>query len=286
MTDSPYIFDVTSENFEETVILGSAKHLVLVDFWADWCAPCKMLLPVLAKLTEEFNGQFILAKVNSDQQQALAQQYAVRSLPTVKFFKNGSIVGEFMGAQSEGQIRTLLDQHIIRESDHLLQQAMTLQNQGKLDAAISLLEQANDADPGQAVIVAELVNILLQQGDIEKAEALIQSLPSSEKDKPEIASLLAQLEFTLKAENLPDDSELEKMIEKDENNLQARLQYATLNINRGDYESAMEQLLKIMQRDRSFEDDIGRKTLLKVFDMLGDDPVASQYRRKMFNLLY
>ncbi|HID82724.1 MAG TPA: thioredoxin [Chromatiales bacterium] len=286
MADSPFIVEVTAENFEEVVIQGSAEHLVLVDFWADWCAPCKMLLPVLSKLADEFNGQFVLAKVNSDQQQSLAQQYAVRSLPTVKFFKNGEIVDEFMGAQSEGQIRAMLDQHIIRESDHLHQQAMALQSEGKTDEAISLLEQANEIDPGRTVIIADLAGLLLQQGDLEKAETLIQSLPDSEKEKPEIASLLANLEFAQAADKLPDVSELEKTMAGDENNLQARYQYAMLKINAGDYETGMQQLLEIMKRDRKFEDDLGRKTLLKVFDMLGDDPVAAKYRRQMFNLLY
>lgn len=286
MADSPFITDVTAENFEAVVIQGSAEHLVLVDFWADWCAPCKMLLPILSKLADESNGQFVLAKVNSDQQQTLVQQYAVRSLPTVKFFKDGVIVDEFMGAQSEGQIRTMLDQHIIRESDYLHQQAMALQSEEKIDDAISLLEQANEADPGRIVIIADLANLLLHKREIIQAETLIKSLPASEQEKPEIASLLANMEFSQAAENLPDVSELEKIITADENNLQARYQYATLKINAGDYESGLQQLLEIMKRDRKFEDDLGRKTLLKVFDMLGDDPVAAKYRRQMFNLLY
>ncbi len=286
MADSPYIFDVTPENFEQIVIQGSEQQLVLVDFWADWCAPCKMLLPILSKLADEFQGQFILAKVNTDQQQALAQQFGVRSLPTVKFFKQGKIVDEFMGAQSESQIRTMLDQHIVRESDRMLQQARSFLDQGKTEEAKTLLQQANETDPGRTPVIAELAGLLLKQGDTSAARALIDTLPTSEQTVPEIAALLASIEFAQEAGSLPDEQELEKMIAEDENNLEARYQYAMLKINAGDYETGMEQLLEIMQRDRQFKDDIGRKTLLKVFDMLGENPVAAKYRRKMFNLLY
>ena len=265
---------------------GSAERLVLVDFWADWCAPCKMLLPVLTKLADEMQGPFILAKLNTDQQQALAQEYGVRSLPTVKFFSNGVVVDEFMGAQSESHIRQMLDQYIVRASDHLLAQAMQLKTEGNLEAALALLKQANGDDPGRTKIIVALAGLLAETKDFAGAETLLDSLPGSEKGQPEVAALMAKLEFARQSENQPETDSLLQAIDQDENNLEARFQLASQAINAGEYQTGLDQLLEIMKRDRSYQDDIGRKTLLKVFDMLGDNPLAADYRRKMFNLLY
>lgn len=286
MANSPHIVDVTSENFSQVVLQGSVERLVLVDFWADWCAPCKMLLPVLAKLADELQGQFILAKLNTDQQQALAQEYGVRSLPTVKFFSNGVVVDEFMGAQSESHIRQMLDQHIVRPSDHLLAQAMQLQGEANHEAALALLKQANEDDPGRTKIIVALAGLLAETKDLAGAETLLDSLTGSVKGQPEVAALMAKLEFARQSENQPEAGSLLQAIEQDENNLEARFQLASQAINVGDYQTGLDQLLEIMKRDRSYQDDVGRKTLLKVFDMLGDNPLAADYRRKMFNLLY
>jgi len=286
MANSPYVVEVTDENFDQVVLQGSSERLVLVDFWADWCAPCKMLLPLLNKLAEEMNGQFVLAKLNTDQHQALAQEYGVRSLPTVKFFKDGVVVDEFMGVQPEPQIRSMLDLHIVRASDQLLQQAMLLKTQGNPESALAVLQQANSDDPGRTKIIITLAELHIDRGDLDDAESLLETLPKSEKETHEVSVLMAKLEFARNAENQPDSEALLSTIQADENNLEARLQLASQAIHGQDYQTGLEQLLEIMKRDRSFGDDIGRKTLLKVFDILGDNPLAADYRRKMFNLLY
>ena len=284
MADSPYIFEVTADNFSQVVLQGSQQTPVLVDFWADWCQPCRMLMPVLGKLAEEYKGQFILAKVNSDENQALAQQYGVRSLPTVKLFKQGQPVDEFMGALPEGQVREFLDRHIERESDKLLDQAMAMLAAGDQETALTLLRKANDMDPGRARLAVPLARLLIDKGDAGEAEALLKALPADERDSADAAALLAQLEFSQQASGLPDRETLEQQAEAGD--LKARLQLANKLVAEGEYEAAMNHLLTIMQKDRGFEDDIGRKTLLKIFDMLGDDPLVEQYRRKMFNYLY
>ncbi len=284
MADSPYIFEVTADNFSQVVLQGSQQTPVLVDFWADWCQPCRMLMPVLGKLAEEYKGQFILAKVNSDENQALAQQYGVRSLPTVKLFKQGQPVDEFMGALPEGQVREFLDRHIERESDKLLDQAMAMLAAGDQETALTLLRKANDMDPGRARLAVPLARLLIDKGDAGEAEALLKALPVDERDSADAAALLAQLEFSQQASGLPDRETLEQQAEAGD--LKARLQLANKLVAEGEYEAAMNHLLTIMQKDRGFEDDIGRKTLLKIFDMLGDDPLVEQYRRKMFNYLY
>ncbi len=286
MADSPFIINVTSENFHDIVIQGSMDHLVLVDFWADWCAPCKMLLPVLSQLAEEYGGSFILAKVNSDEQQELALQYGVRSLPTVKFFKQGQIIDEFMGAQAEPQIRELLEQHIERESDHLHRQAMLLLDQGNITEAIDVLEQANETDPGRVIIIADLARLYLQQEQAEQAHTLLNTLSPADRERPEISSLLTTIELAQEVDKLPSEETLLQEIESDSANLEARYQLATLKISEGEYEAGIQQLLEIMKRDQRFNDGAAQEMLLKTFDMLGNSPLVAQYRRKMFTILH
>jgi len=259
---------------------------VLVDFWADWCAPCRSLMPVLQKLAEEYNGQFILAKVNSDENQGLAQQYGVRSLPTVKLFKDGAAVDEFMGALPESHVREFLDRHIERESDRMLAAAETALAAGDETRALELLQQARAVDPHRPEVIVALARLQARQGDPEAAESLLRSLPASDRESPEVAAMLAELEFARAAGDGEPVEALEKRLADDPDDSEARFRLAQKLLAGQRYEAAMQELLTLMQKDREFQDDAARKTLLKVFDMLGDDPLVAEYRRKMFNLLY
>ena len=177
MAETPHIVTVTEENFAFAVLEQSAEVPVLVDFWADWCAPCRMLSPILDKLAAELKGKLVVAKVNSDQQQQLAMQYGVRSLPTVKLFRDGRIVDEFMGALPEGQIRSFLDRHMPRESDALVARAQTLIEQGDVDAAGRLLDQAQADDPGNPRVSLALAAFKLSRGAFDEAAAAVEALP-------------------------------------------------------------------------------------------------------------
>ncbi len=286
MADSPFIKVVNAENFNQVVIEGSRQQPVLVDFWADWCAPCRALMPVLSKLAEEYGGQFILAKVNSDENQGLAQQFGVRSLPTVKLFKDGMPVDEFMGALPESQVREFLDRHIERESDRLLVAAEEALAAGDEDQAMALLQQAREVDPRRPEVITALARLLAARGDAEQAEQLLNALPAADRDSPEVAALLAELEFARAAGDGESVAELTQRLEADPDDSETRFRLAQKLLAEKQYEAAMQQLLTLMQKDREFNDDAARKTLLKVFDMLGDDPLVARYRRKMFNLLY
>lgn len=286
MSDSPFIFDVTVENFAEVVLQGSMERPVLVDFWADWCNPCKMLMPILSKLADEYAGQFILAKVNSDEQQALAQQFGVRSLPTVKLFSQGQPVDEFMGAIPEGQIRDFIGKHLVRPSDQYLANAAILLEQGNPTEAIQHLAEAIKVDPQRPEPRIELAKVYVEMGHNDEAEEVLKTLSKEDQDREEVVALLSRIQFTKEAGDLPDEASLLASIETDENDLEARYQLATLKMAQNDYETAMEQLLTIMQKDRTFKDDVGRTTLLKIFDMLGQDQRVKRYRSKMFALLH
>ncbi|MGV6857616.1 MAG: thioredoxin [bacterium] len=286
MSASPYIVEVTAANFDDVVIQGSAERPVLVDFWADWCNPCKMLMPVLSKLAEEYAGGFVLAKVNSDDNQELAQQHGVRSLPTVKLFRHGKAVDEFMGAIPEPQIRDFLAPHIAQPSDVFIATAQESLQHGNTEEALKALEQGHTEAPQRSEITLMLAKLLAQTGEADRAEELLASLPANERDSQEVVVLRSGLQFARESVDLPNLSTLKEKVEAHPDDLEARYQLAVKSLGEGQYADAMEALLAIMLKDQEFRDDIGRTTLLKVFDMLGDDPLVTQYRRRMFNALH
>jgi len=288
MSDSPYIHDnVTAENFHDLVIENSFKQPVLVDFWAAWCNPCQMLMPVLAKLADEYKGAFILAKVNSDEQGELAAQAGVRSLPSVKLIINGQIVDEFMGALPESEVRKFLDKHIESESDKILQTAMIAYSEGRQEEALGMLNAALADDPQNAELKINVAKLVANQGDNDSAQALLDSLSMTDKELPAAKELAAQLRLASQIKDAGDPAELEQRLQQNPDDLDALYKLSNIYIATSNHEAAFESLLRIMQKDRSFNDDAGRKGLLDLFDILGaDNPLVSKYRRKMFTLLH
>jgi putative thioredoxin len=283
--NSPYIIDVNSDNFQQAVVENSYNVPVMVDFWAPWCNPCKMLMPVVTRLAEEFEGKFILAKVNVDDNQQLAAQFNARSVPTVKIFRNGAVVDEFMGAQPEGNVRKVLDNHIERASDKLRMQAGELIRQGALDDAITLLQQANQEDPENSRVRLDLITALFLKGDYENVEQAIQALPAAERESGEIQGLQTRLLFAKAAANAQEPEALRSAIEADANNSEARYQLAARLIINGEIEAGLQELLLLMMRDRAYGDDAARKGMLTLLDSIGDHAVSGKWRRKMASAL-
>ena len=156
MADSPFIYEIDETNYEQIVIQGSHQVPVLVDFWASWCQPCQMLMPVLAKMADEFQGRFILAKINTEEQQALAGQFGIRSIPTVKLFLQGAEIDEFAGALPETEIRAFLDRHLPRESDGAVAAAEQLCAAGDVQGALDALAPAQATDPDNPRVLTVL----------------------------------------------------------------------------------------------------------------------------------
>lgn len=288
MSDSPYIFEVTQDNFAEVVIANSRRVPVLVDFWADWCAPCRALTPVLEKIVAEYQGRLLLAKINTDEQQTVAAQFGIRSLPSVKLVKDGAIIDEFTGAQPEGAIRQLLERHITPESpvEDVQQRASELLDAGDVQSALALLDEAIQADPADAALKMILARACMQNGEAERAEIILGDLDDDTRATPAAQAVLAQLNFARIAQAEPDSAGLGRRIADNPGDLQARYHLSAHQIVNGEFEAALEQLLAIMQRDRKFEDDAGRKGMISVFDILGGSgELVSRYRTKLANAL-
>lgn len=282
MANSAHSADVTQQSFDSLVLARSREVPVLVDFWAAWCAPCQSLMPVLTKLADEYGGKFFLAKINSDSEQALAARYGVKSLPTVKLFKNGQPVEEFMGAQPEKTIRALLDRHIPRASDTLVDSALLASRSGKIDEALAILDKALTQDPTSDRIKLERARLFAHLGRVEDAEQALSALSVEGKHGSDAATIRAQLEFTRVAKKARPQDELRKSIASNNRDSAARFELAAHLVLRQQYEAALDLLLEIVHTDRKFNDDAARKAMLSVFTLLGGNgEVVAQYRRKL-----
>lgn len=289
MSESPFIHEVTLENFMQVVIEGSKNVPVLVDFWADWCQPCQALMPVLAKLAEEYQGKFILAKVDTDANQEIGKQLGIRSLPTVKLFINGQPVDEFIGAQPESAVREFLGKHIAttsNEADSLQDKAMALFDAGDTEGANTLINDALEKDPKNSEAWLALAQLALASGEYDKVNIALDKLPEDERKKPEATRIAGALKFSQIADQSIDLKTLAKQAEDNSINSQDRYQFAIHSLLQGGAEQALQQLLLLLQKDPQWNDGEARKSLISVFDVLGTDPLVSQYRRKMFNLLH
>ncbi len=287
MADSSFIYDVTAENFQQVVLQTSMSRPVLVDFWAEWCNPCKALMPTLAKLADEYQGKFILAKINTEEQKQLATHFGIRSIPCVKLFLEGKLVDEFMGALPEAEIRSFIDKYIPRESDGLLAQAEQLLLQGDAEGAGALIRQAAQMDPGSPRVMLANARYLASIGRLKEAEQQLNALPDEEKNKPEVSAMLARLQFDRSSADTPAPEILEERLKANPSDSEALHQLASHKIMQNDLEGALELLLNLMQKDREYGDDAARKDMLRIFEMLGGQgELVKRYRKRMFNLLH
>jgi len=281
------ITDVTNETFQALVVERSREVPVLVDFWADWCGPCQMLLPVLKKLVDEYDGKFVLAKVNTDEQRELAKAHGIRSLPTLHVYKQGELAEEVLAAQSEATLHIILDRHIERESDRIRARAKDAYRQGQHDAALALLEDAHQNEPDNHQLTLDYAELCLREAQLEKAASLLAALPRDVRDATEAMRLRALLDFALAIKDAPTIEALEATVSREPDNLEARYQLGAWQVLNDRFEQALETFMQLLQRDRSFRDDAGRRGLLAIFELLDNKgDLVTRYRRKLFNLLH
>jgi putative thioredoxin len=286
MNELQNIIDVTLDTFAAQVLERSREVPVLVDYWAAWCGPCQMQMPVLKKLVEDYAGKFALAKVNTDEQRELALQHNIRSLPTLRLYRNGEMVEEILAAQTESTLRVLLDRYIERESDKQLNQARRLFEQGQHAQALEQLATLHAQEPDNHQVTLDYAELSLAVGKTEQAEQLLGELPFVVRSEAEAMRLRALLDFTQAAGDTEDLATLEQAVaaRPDDSALRYRLGAACVLADRLD--AALEHFLYLLQHDRGFQDDAGRKAMLAVFALLGNEgELVSTYRRRMSTAL-
>lgn len=280
------ILDVTQESFQQAVLDESHQRPVVVDFWAAWCGPCQQLMPLLQQLAAQYAGKFRLAKVNSDEQQTLAQQYGVRSLPTVMIFRHGKPVDQFMGVQPEPNIRAMIDRYLEKPSDKIIEQAREQAKGGDMDGALATLKAAIEEDPDNGDLRIELARALAQSGDADGAEAELNKLPMDQHEQDAVKELRARLVFAKTATGI-DPQAVAKELQGNDPRPEALEQMAAYAMLSGRAEEALGLYLQLMKQFRSYNDNAGQKGLIAAFEVLGNDhPLVGQYRRQMASLLY
>jgi putative thioredoxin len=281
-----HIAVVTMANARDVLIEQSFQRPVVVDFWAEWCAPCKTLMPLLEKLANEYGGQFLLAKVNCDELQQIAAQFGVRSLPTVMILRDGQPVDGFVGGQTESVVRQFLEKHLPKPWDVLLQQAQQLQAAGDAAGALPLLRQACELSRQRPDIAIALAQALIQLGRLDEAQATLDAIKLAHRDK-HWQQALAHIELKREAAKTPEVRALEAALAADPDNLETAYQLALQHSQNQNYRDALELLIGVLRSQRDFHDGAAKRTLLDIIAVLGKgDPLAAEYQRKLFSLLY
>lgn len=284
MSELPHVFDATTETFEAEVLRKSLEVPVLVDFWATWCGPCKTLGPILEKLAGEYNGAFVLAKVDVDKEQQIAAAFQIRSVPTVFLVKGGQLVDGFPGALPEGQLREFLASHGVVPAEG----ALPDEEPAPLDpqAQVAALREAISAEPDKDELKLDLVLALLKTGEAPEAERLLDALPANLATDDRAVKARARLGFAAALKDAPSPEALRTAVQADPDDLRARHLLGVHALVAGDSEQALEQFLDMLKRDRAYEDGLARKSLIDAFRVIEDEALVSQYRRKMSSLLF
>ncbi|WP_206859671.1 thioredoxin [Lysobacter changpingensis] len=285
-TANAHVFDATADNFETEVLQKSLQTPVLVDFWAEWCGPCKTLGPILEKLAADYHGAFRLAKVDVDKEPQLAGAFQVRSIPTVFLVKDGQLVDGFPGALPEGQLREFLTHHGIQPAEAIeeVPEAAT----APLDphAEVVRLRHESEAAPDNAELRLDLALALLRIGAAQEAEQLLDALPANLATDDRSVRARSRLGFAALLKDAPPAEVLEAAIASNPDDLRARHLLGALKLVDGDAEAGLEQFLEMLRRDKTYEDGLPRKTLIDAFRVVEDQDLVGRYRRKMSSLLF
>ena len=286
MNAANYIVDIDESNAQTLLIEESQKRPVIVDFWADWCAPCKQLMPILEKLAAEYQGAFLLAKVNADEQQMLAQQLGVRSLPTVMVIKDGQPVDGFSGAQPESAVRDMLDKHVPSPQADSLAEAEQLLTEGDIPGALALFRGAWEDSGQKPEFTMAYAGALITANRLDEAEALLSDIKMVDQDA-RYQQLMAQIELQRQAARSPEIEALEADLASDEQNHEIRIKLAVQLSSHGRYREALEHLLVVLRADRDWGNGEAKRVYLDMIATIGKgDPLAAEYQRKLFSLLY
>ena len=281
-----HVVDIDENNAQQYLIDESFNRPVVVDFWADWCAPCKQFMPLLEKLADEYAGAFLLAKINADEQQGISGQLGVRSLPTVMVFKDGQPVDGFAGAQPETAVRELLQKHLPSPWDAKVVEATELLDQGDTAGAVGLLRSAWEESNKLLEITLAYAGALLEANRLDDSEAVLDEVRLVDRDALH-EQLMAQIELKRVAGKSPEIAALEAELLADEANHAVRVKLAVQLTTDAHHRDALDHLLTVLRADRDWNNGEAKRLYLDTIASIGKgDPLAAEYQRKLFSILY
>jgi len=285
MSHSPWVFDVTEADFAEKVLAASREHPIVVDFWAPWCQPCRVLGPILERLIDQRQGKVRMAKVNVDEAQRLAQHFEIQSIPAVKAFRNGDIVLEFEGLLPEQHLNAFLDR-VSQDSANEAPDDLRALEQSDPSAAEKKYREMLAREPESDAARVGLARVLLAQNRTEEVPDLLAAVRAEGKLAEEAQAIAARLELRKLAASLGDEAAARKRLAASDT-AQARLELGTVLAASGQYEAALEMLLSAAERDPKLASTKVREVMVQVFYALGTDhPLANDYRARLARLLY
>ena len=288
-----HVKDVNEKTFMDDVIEASKTSPIVVDFWAPWCGPCKTLGPALEAEVKATNGKIKMVKIDIDQNQNLASQMRIQSIPAVFAFVDGQPIDGFMGAKAPSELKSFIDKLLekVTDDDGDLSEAIAVANEmlnaKEFNDAAETFEAILGEDPESALAFVGLFNARMGAKKINDAKTMLEEIPDALKNKAEILALQAQIDLSNQAEGVGEINDLRSTLTNDKNNHQARFDLALALFTSGETSEAIQELLTIFRVDQEWNDDAARQQLFKIFDILGsENPITLSGRRQLASMLF
>jgi putative thioredoxin len=282
VTAGSAVRDVTDATFASEVLEESNTRPVVVDFWAPWCGPCRVLGPTIERVAAEYGAEVVLAKLNTDENPRTSTTYRIQGIPAVKAFRNGKVVAEFTGAVPEPQVRAFFQKLVPSPAERAAREAEQLASRGDIATAEQRYREVLAKTPSSADAIVGLATILLRRGDTDEAETLLERAPADRRAKA-LRHRIFLDGFAAKHA----DEDLEGQARTNPRDPRARYRWGVMLAARAQYEAALEELIESVRLDRAFADGAARKAVLAIFDILGmDAPLTREYQRRLSSVLF